>query len=125
LAVSYTVIGNLGAGLMGIRPLPSEQSIESFPQLTTETGWAALHHVPVGSNVIAIKHIRNNQTALTNESGPALYWRAAFPGTFHTLLSGGNQIPAIRTLRSDGSPETCAVIHVGRGETRVVQTSSG
>ena len=89
--VSYTVIGNLGAGLMGIRPLAPEQTVETFPQLTEETGWAALYHVPVGRNVISVKHINNGETSLTNENGPALAWRAAFPGKFHALFSSGRK----------------------------------
>lgn len=123
--VSYSVIGNLGAGLMGIRPLPLEQTIETFPQLTEETGSAALHHVPVGRNVISVEHIHNGETALTNEMGPGLAWRAAFPGKFHALFSNGKEIPAIHAFRSTGTAETCSIVHVEPGETRVVRTASG
>ena len=123
--VSYTVIGNLGKGLMGMGPLPSEQTIETFPQLTEETGWAALHHVPVGRNVISVKHVKNNETSLTNENGPGLTWRAAFPGKFRALFSERKEIPATRALRSAGTAETSSIVHVERGETRVVRVASG
>jgi hypothetical protein len=123
--VSYAVIGNLGTGLMGIRPLAHEQTIETFPQLTDETGWAALHHVPVGRNVVSVKHVRNSETALTNESGPSLIWRAAFPGKFRGLFSSGKEIPATNTLRGEGNAEACSMVHVARGETRVVRVAPG
>ena len=123
--VSYTVIGNLGAGLMGIRPLPLEQTIESFPQLTTETGWAALHHVPIGRNAISVKHVKNTETALTNGYGPGLIWRAAFPGKFRALFSSDKEIPATITARGEGNAETYSMVHVARGETRVVRVASG
>jgi hypothetical protein len=123
--VSYTVVGNLGAGLMGIRPLQLEQTIETFPQLTVETHWAALHHAPIGRNVISVKHINNGETSLTNENGPALAWRATFPGKFHTLFSSKKEILATNAIRSSGTAETCSIVHVERGETRVVRVASG
>lgn len=122
--VSYTAIGNLGAGLMGIRPLPIEQTIETFPQLTAETDWATLHHVPLGRNVISVRHVKNTETSLTNENGPALEWRAAFPGKFHALFSSGKQIPATISVRDEGNTTTHSTLHVARGETRVVRVVS-
>jgi hypothetical protein len=123
--VSYSVIGNLGAGLMGIQPLSPGQTIETFPQLTRETDWAALHHVPLGRNVISVKHVKNNETSLTNESGPALAWRAAFPGKFRALFSGGKEIPATVSTRDGGIAETYGAVHVASGETLIVQVVSG
>jgi hypothetical protein len=117
--VSYTVIGNLGTGLMGIRPL-AEQTIETYSQLTEETGWAAVHHVPVGNNVISVKHVKNSETSLTNESGPSLAWRAAFPGKFRALFSGNKGVPTTSTVRSQGTAETYSIIHVAPGETRSI-----
>lgn len=123
--VSYTVIGNLGAGLIGLRPLVPEQTVETFPQLTNETGWAALHHAPMGRNVISVKHINNGDTSLTNENGPALAWRAGFPGKFHALFSNGKEILTTNAIRSSGAAETYSIVHVERGETRVVRVAAG
>lgn len=122
--VSYTAIGNLGTGLMGIHPMPSEQTIETFPQLTNETGWAALQHVPIGRNVISVKHVRNSETSVTNENGPGLVWRAAFPGQFRTLSSNGKEVQSNRGLRSTGATETYSMIQVKAGETLAVQVSA-
>ncbi len=122
--VSYTVIGNLGDGLMGIHPLASEQTVETFPQLTEETGWATLYHVPFGGNVISVTHINNGDTSLTNENGPSLAWRAAFPGKLRTLFSGKKEIIATNAIRSSGAAETYSIVHVEHGETRVVRVAS-
>jgi hypothetical protein len=118
--VSYTVIGNLGTGLMGIRPLPTEQTVETYPQLTEETGWAAVHHVPVGNNIVSVKHVKNRETSLTNESGPSLAWRGFFPGKFRALFSGNKEVPTTNTVRSQGTAETYSIIHVAPGETRSI-----
>jgi hypothetical protein len=123
--VSYTAIGNLGSGLMGIRPLPDRQTIETFPLLTDETGWAILHHVPIGRNVISVKHVRNSETTLTNEIGPALSWRAAFPGRLQILFRNKTKIPAANAIRSSGTPETYSVVQVESGESLLIRTPSG
>jgi hypothetical protein len=123
--VSYTAIGSLASGLMGIRPLAAAQTIETFPQLTSETTWAALHHVPVGRGVISVRHDGNGQTALTNESGPGLDWRAVFPGRFRALFRDGREIPAAHTLPSNGNFQTYSTVHAGPGETCVLRVTSG
>jgi len=122
--VSFTVIGNLGTGLMGIRPLATGQTVETFPQLTDETTWAALHHVQVGRNVISVKHVRNNETTLTNEKGPGLDWRAAFPGKLRALFRGEKEIPATHILRSEGTAEISGIVHVEPGKWSVVRAAS-
>lgn len=121
--VSYTAIGNLGSGLMGIRPLAADQTIETFSQLTEETGWAVLHHAPVGRNVISVKHFKNSETTLTNERGPGLAWRAAFPSKFRALFSNGKEIQSSRGFRTTETAEIYSMVHVEPGETRVVRTA--
>jgi len=115
--VSFTVIGNLGAGLMGIRPLPDAETIETHPQLTGETGWAALKHVPVGDNVISIRHEQTAKTTLINESGPDLTWRASFPGKSDVLFIDSRQVPAKTGVRLGGGSATYHTIKVRAGET--------
>jgi hypothetical protein len=121
--VSYTVLGNLGAGLMGIRPSSGpdfrQGVIETYPQLD-ETEWAALHHVPVGHNVISVKHTRAGATTLANESGPDVVWRASLPGKSNKLVVDGSGVAAGSATRTGGNVETYHVLQVRSGETRVV-----
>jgi hypothetical protein len=118
--VSFTVIGNLGAGLMGIQPSSRPGQIETYPQLTAETEWAALHHVPVGHNVISVKHTHAGVTTLSNESGPDIAWRASLPGKFNVLMIDGNKTPSESATRAGGMAESYQVLQVKPGETRVV-----
>ncbi len=118
--VSYSVIGNLGAGLMGIHPSSRPTQIETYPQLTTETEWASLRHVPVGRNVISVKHTHSGTTTLSNESGPDIAWRASLPVQSNTLLVDGRRVPAESATRAGGTTESFHVLSVRSGETRVV-----
>lgn len=118
--VSYTVIGNLSAGLMGIQALPPPDQMETYPQLTVETEWAALHHAPVGDNVISVKHTGNTATAFTNEQGPQILWRASLPGNSKTLLVDGRRVAAETATRLGGATATFHAIPVEPGKTRVV-----
>lgn len=118
--VSFTVIGNLGAGLMGIQPSSRRGQVETYPQLTTETDWAALHHVPVGHNVISVKHTHAGMTTFSNESGPDIAWRASLPGKLNVLVIDGKKTPAESATRAAGMVESYQVLSVKAGETRVV-----
>ncbi|HEX3436534.1 MAG TPA: hypothetical protein VHT24_07170 [Pseudacidobacterium sp.] len=123
--VSYTVIGNLGSGLMGIHPSSSHLgAIETFPQLTDETKWAALHHVPVSSNVISVRHTQIGETALTSEMGPDIVWRAGFSGKITALFLDGKQVTAESAVRPGDIVTTYLTVRVKSGETHVVSTRS-
>jgi hypothetical protein len=118
--VSYTVIGNVGAGLMGIHPSFRPEEIETFPQLTAETKWAALRHVPAGHNIISVKHAHPGTTTFSNESGPEILWRASLPGNSKTLLVDGSRVPAQSAMRAGGMVESFHTLRVRSGETCVV-----
>jgi hypothetical protein len=117
--VSYTVIGNLGTGLMGIRPSPNSETIETYPQLTSDSAWAAMHHVPAGNNVISVRHTENRETTLSNETGAAIAWRVSFPGNASSIFIDGRKVSAENVIRMGGTVEACHVLQVGPGETRV------
>lgn len=119
--VSFTVIGNLGKGLMGIRPMPRAATVATFPQLTAETSWAALHHVPVGKNVVGVRHAQNVETTFTHESGPALIWEASFPGTSGTVVVDGRKVPSQTSAGPNGIARTHCLVRVEPGETRVAR----
>ena len=123
--VSFTVVGNLGAGLMGIRPSADLEAVETYPQLTKRTKWAALHHVPVGKNVISVRHEQTGKTVLSNESGPEMTWRASFPGKASELYVDGSRVAAETGIRLGGGTEVFYVVRVKAGETRAVSRNPG
>jgi len=119
--VSYTAIGNLGSGLMGIRPSLQPSVIETFPQLTADTNWAALHHIPTGENTISVKHVATGKTEITNQTGPELTWHAGFPVKREALTVNGKKAQAQSRMRMGGVAESYCEIPVKAGETCVVE----
>ncbi|HTX41707.1 MAG TPA: hypothetical protein VMD25_07750 [Acidobacteriaceae bacterium] len=119
--VSFTVIGNLGKGLMGIQPAPRGATVATFPQLTAATSWAALRHVPVGHNVIAVRHVQNSETAFTNEAGPALLWEVNLPAGAGTILVDGKKVAATNSVHPAGIAVTKCTVEVAPGESHVAK----
>jgi hypothetical protein len=123
--VSYTVIGNLGSGLMGIRPSLRPGTIETFPQLTADTNWAVLYHVPVGENMISVKHLATEKTEFTNQAGPELTWHAGFPVKTAALVANGKRTQAQSRMPTGRTAGSYCEIRVRPGETCVVSVPAG
>jgi hypothetical protein len=131
--VSYSVIGALVTGLMGIRvettlPLtdmlagkPFATAIVTLPQLTSKTGWAELRNLPVQGKVITVRHEGNRSTRLTNRGKSALHWKATFPGSFETLLVDGKPRKAHIDPNHFGHTVTWIMWAVPAGSTVEVQ----
>ncbi|MGB3627863.1 MAG: hypothetical protein WBA18_00105, partial [Terracidiphilus sp.] len=123
--VSYTVIGNLCTGLMGISASSIANAIETLPQLTPETSWAALHHAPVGMNSISVRHTGLSASTFINESGPELTWHAGFPAKSATLVMNGRKVAVKVRTRAGGSTESYVQVRVKPGETCTVSVPVG
>jgi hypothetical protein len=89
--VSYSVIGAMVTGLMGITLV--EPSIRTLSGLGS-IAWAELRNLPIRRNEVAVRHQGNRKTLFTNERGPAVIWRASFAGSFENLLLNGKPIKA-------------------------------
>jgi hypothetical protein len=116
----YTVVGNVATGLMGIGVEPSSGDLQTFPQLTRETEWAAIRHVPVRANRISVRHDGNGKTSVRNEAGPALRWRAAFAPGSGTLHVDGAKARVVETARDSVIPQRYALVTVPPGKESVV-----
>jgi hypothetical protein len=102
--VSYTVIGAIVSGLIGVRVEPSrpeaspagapEFLVRTYPGLTPQTAWAELRHLPVRENKITVRQDGTRETTLTNLQGPELIWKAMLPGAFDSLLVDGRPVKA-------------------------------
>jgi hypothetical protein len=109
--VSYSVVGAIVNGLMGINVKPSEPIeqivrdgrfetvVETFPQLTAKTTWTEVKNLPVQESLIAVREEENRRVVLSNQGKTVLTWRAAFPGSFATLLVNGKPREARSELR--------------------------
>jgi hypothetical protein len=99
--VSFSVIGAIVTGLMGITvdpvsPFQAEveggfvdRIVRTLPQLGA-IAWAELGNLPIRDNRVAVRHEGGRKTELTNQSTVIdLTWQAAFEGTHQTLLVNG------------------------------------
>jgi hypothetical protein len=104
--VSYSVIGAMVTGLMGVNveaSSPSDSAVQggyvevvvkTLSGLTAQTAWAELRNLPLRSNEISVRHDGARKTVFTNLRGPSLIWQATFPGSFETLLVNGKRMRA-------------------------------
>lgn len=120
--VSFSEIAAITTGVMGVSIVPGEErTVETLPGLTAKTAWAELRNLPVGRNLLDIRHEGIRASTFTNLTGPALTWRAAFPGMHRELLVDGKQIEA-RTEERHGKNVSWIQVPVGAGDTVHVST---
>jgi hypothetical protein len=119
--VSFSAVGAVAQGLMGIRPGAADHSIETFPHLTRETKWVTLRNVPVFHNELTVRHEGLRETSLTNVKGPALVWIARFPVSAPALNVDGRTTPARLTKTSQGAPVSSVTVRVEPGQTSTVR----
>jgi hypothetical protein len=96
--VSYSVIGSMVTGLMGIAVNGKSEVITTLPGLG-HVAWAEMRNVPVRRNEVAVRHEAGTRTLFTNQKGPALTWRASFRGSFANLKIDGR----VTKARIEGS----------------------
>jgi hypothetical protein len=133
--VSFSIVGAIVTGLMGVRvdpvavgaeaellPYFEGEFVTTLPQLVSTTSWAALRHLPVRANRISVRHDGTRATSFTNESGPAIVWRAALPVAVDALLVNGRPAKAAR-LKLPGDRQASSVrVVVAPGTTARVET---
>jgi hypothetical protein len=119
--VSFTVVGNIVGGLMGIQPLNDPRGIETLSSLPNEKIWVEVANIPILGNRITVKHSGRSRTVLTNRSGSELIWRASFPGTHKQLMVNGVGLRAVQGQRLNHVQESYVRIPVGAGESTVAE----
>jgi hypothetical protein len=134
--VSYSVIGAIVSGLMGVSVEPSsplesslqgnyvEVVLKTLPALSNQTAWAGIHNLPVRRNMIAVEHNGLRKTTLTNQSGPSLVWQATFLGAYGEFLVNGKPTKAHSGKELLGRVTSWIRIPVGAGDTVQVQVKS-
>jgi hypothetical protein len=102
--VSYSTIGAIVNGLMGINVEPAvpiedvaqgkpfEEIVQTLPQLTSSTSWVELRNLPIGNGLVTVRHDGNQKTVLTNMGKTALTWEAEFSGSYPILKVNGKPI---------------------------------
>jgi hypothetical protein len=119
--ISFSVVGNIGTGLMGIQPLALDGAIETFPQLTQETAWAEIRNVPIGTRLVSVRHDGCGKTRFQNQSGKQIAWRASFPGQRHVILVDGSAVQSQTETRRQGISESWCTIAVPPGQAVIAE----
>jgi hypothetical protein len=127
--VSYSVVGAIVTGLMGITPEAStprqaavqwdyvEAVVMTLPGLTAQTAWAELRNLPIRANDVTVRHEGGRTTMFINQKGPSLIWQATFIGPFKTLLVNGKPVQAQTEKEYHGGTVSWVRVPVGAGDT--------
>ena len=124
---SYSVIGAMVTGLMGVSvaqqdTAASEQFVVStLSGLIPDTAYAEMRQIPVRRNMIGVKDTGDDVTELTNESGPALKWKATFHG--HRKLSVQGKSAKATRGKELGQPVSWVEVTVPSGSTITVRAN--
>ncbi len=131
--VSYSVIGAIVNGLMGINvepdvPIkdlaqgkPFRTVVRTMPQLTAKTNWVELRNLPIGDGAVTVRHYGNRRTILINHEKTDLNWEAEFPGSFATLVVNGKLMNAHIEFRRLSHAVTWVRIQVKAGNSARVE----
>lgn len=119
--VSYSVIGAMATGMMGIEVIGDGNSerplLHSFSRLLHESDSATLKGIRVRGNVVDLEHLGDRRCTLTNRSGETIHWQAAFPGTISSLIKNGHPVHAQTSFDAAGAPMSWIITDVPVGAT--------
>jgi hypothetical protein len=132
---SYSAIGAMVSGLMGIEldvypPADAvrnggyvDRIIATKSRLTGNTAWAEINHVIIRKNDISVRHEGVSKTIVTNNSGPAVIWKATFQGSFDNLFVNGSVVKARKGSSYPGGPKmSWTTLTVAPGTSITVKT---
>jgi hypothetical protein len=112
--VSYSVIGALVTGMMGVDVVGSD--IASLARLRGKTDRAKVLGLRVRGHVVDVEHVGDGQSALTNHSHKALRWRAEFLGRAAVLNVDGKMVRAESSFDEVHQPVSWVVVVVPAGK---------
>jgi hypothetical protein len=122
--VSFSVIGAIVTGLMGIEVVDDGNSerplLHSISRLTRNSDSATLVDVRIRENLVDLEHNGNRRSTLTNRSGPTLHWQAVFSGKVPFLIVNGHRVRSQISSSAALAPISWIVTDVVSGATVVV-----
>jgi hypothetical protein len=118
--VPFALVGAIASGALGVEPEAGGSAVATRSRLTAATAWAELVNAPVIGHVINVRHDGRKRSALTNTSGPALAWRAAFEGKWAELMVDGRPVRAFQGTDDSGRESSWVNVSVLPGKTVTV-----
>ncbi|WP_339320447.1 hypothetical protein [Paenibacillus sp. FSL R10-2734] len=119
--VSYSIIGAILTGTMGLSADAHRQSLVTMSRLTDSIDWIEAKDIPVMNGQIDIAHTNGRESSLTNRTGRTIQWEARFSGFHQKLYVNGTDMLA--SIGSDGNGEfvSTAVIELNPGDRATVK----
>jgi hypothetical protein len=120
--VSYAVIAAIVSGVMGLSPghCGDDFDVSTMSRLPNGRDHASLTAVAIKQNHLDVTHTGTWTMRLKNSSGPALRWRAEFPGTLDHLSVDGKSVSAKHSVTAEGVAVSWTDVTVAPGITVVV-----
>jgi hypothetical protein len=119
--VSFSVIGAIVTGMMGIEVVDDGNSkrplLHSISRLSSKSDRATLSGVRIQENLVDLEHVGDRRSVLTNRSGKAVHWQAAFPGRVSILIMNGHPVHAKISSDAARAPVSWIVTDVPAGAT--------
>ncbi len=119
--VSFSVIGSVATGMMGIKPDARINSVMTISRLRNSEAWAELQNVPVLQNKLNLHHAGLSKSVLTNKEGNVLTWNAFFPGRHNTINVDGMPQRVLFGKDISGQETTGVEVTVQPGQTVEVE----
>jgi len=119
--VSYSVVGSIITGTMGIYPDARHRLVSTLPRLSGEVDSITVRNLPLMGTEVTVSHHGCTETVLTNESDSELEWVAKFPVQAGVLIVDGTRLNACRETGSNQHPCSMVKVTVGKKETRKVE----
>jgi hypothetical protein len=122
--VSFSVISALVSGMMGIEtiydPASRRPLIHSISRLAEKSDIAKMKGIRIRQNLVDLEHVGDQESSLTNRSGPPLHWQATFSGEVPSLEVNGRPVRAKTASSAVGTPVSWIIVDVPSGTTVVV-----
>jgi hypothetical protein len=119
--VSFSVIGAIVTGMMGIEVVDDGNSerplLRSISRLSSKSDSATLTGVRIRENLVDVEHVGDRRSVLTNRSGKAVRWQAAFPGRVPILIMNGHPVHAKISSDAARAPVSWIITDVPAGAT--------
>ena len=113
--ISYTLIGHVVEGLLGLEPNAPENSFLTVSHLPRAVSRAGVRNIPLGGHRIEVAHEGVTKSVATHASGQGpLQWKACFYGDHASITVNGKKEAAAPLL-----------IHGVRASVVTVALSSG
>lgn len=118
--VSFTVVGAIVSGLMGIQG-DGDRTVSTISRLSDTLEWAKVREVPVMGRMVSVEHRGREETRFTNNGVTSVYWKAGFASDANTLLCDGHREAAQLEMDVMGNVSSYVTIEVMPGATSCVR----